>query len=284
MGKFVLATDSTSCLHNIAPHVTDVEILPLYLFMRNQPKRDSIDITIHEFIKWMKDNPKELPYSRPPLEYDIDKMICRWIEKGYEEALFVTLSGAISKTNELIKKGAQKYKDKIKIAVFDSRSQSIAQAMLLLEGKRLLESGNSLTATVTKLEFMRRRSQLFFTLETLDYLVRNGRFNKQKASMANLIRLKPVLSFDEFGKIVTVEKAFGLHQALQICLDKCDDFVSGHPATIFVSHAGDKRGIDFQTRVERRFPDNQILSVLTSPVIACHTGPGLYGIGAFLDS
>lgn len=283
MGKYILATDSTSCLHYIAPNATDVEVLPLYLFMHNQPKRDSIDITIDEFLQWMNDHPNELPYSRPPLEYDIDKMICRWIEQGYEEALFVTLSGAISKTNELVKRAAQKYKDKIKIAVFDSRSQSIAQAMLLLEGKRLLESGNSLSTTATKLEFMRRRGNLFFTLQTLSYLVRNGRFDKKKAAMANILRLKPILSFDEQGKIVPVEKALGLNQALQVCLDKCDEFIAGRPAKIFVSHAGDKRGVGFQKKVERRFPETRILSVLTSPVIACHTGPGLYGIGAFLD-
>ncbi|MBV7435142.1 DegV family protein [Cardiobacteriaceae bacterium TAE3-ERU3] len=283
MGKYILATDSTSCLHYIAPHVTDVEILPLYLFMRNQPRRDSIDITIDEFLQWMNDHPDELPYSRPPLEYDIDRMICRWIEQGYEEALFVTLSGAISKTNELVKKNALKYKDKIKIAVFDSRSQSVAQAMLLLEGKRLLESGNSLSATVTKLEFMRRRGQLFFTLQTLSYLVRNGRFDKKKATVANLFRVKPILSFNEEGSIIPIEQALGLNQAMQICIDKCEEFVLGRSATIFVSHAGDKKGIEFQRKVERHFPETRILSVLTSPVIACHTGPGLYGIGAFLN-
>lgn len=282
MGKFILATDSTSCLHYIAPQEKDIEILPLYLFMDEERRRDCVDIDISEFLQWMRDHPKALPYSSPPTEYDVDVMIRRWIKKGYDEALFVSLSGAISQTYYLVRKVAEKYKHQIRIVVFDSRSQSFAQVILLLEGKRLLEQGHNLSATVTQLEFIRRRGRMFFTLPTLSYLVRNGRLDARKAMFARILRLNPILSFDDEGKIVPLDKAQGLKKALQSCLGRCARFVNGRPADVFVSHSGDKQGVEFQRKVERYFPDTQVVSVLPSPVIACHTGPGLYGIGAFV--
>lgn len=280
--KFVLATDSTSCIRHIAPYEKDIDILPLYLSVNGRLKRDYFDIGVKEFVSWMRDNPKELPYSKPPTPEDVDEMIEKWIAKGYEEALFVSLASAISDTHRLVREGALRYKNKIKIAVFDSRSQSFSQVLLLLEGKRLLEKGYGVQAVATKLEFIRRQGKMFFTVDSLKYLVGNGRLTLKQGTAAKMLRMHPILTFNEQGNIVPETQKYGLKAALHDCVERCVKFVDGGSADIFVTHIGDKNGLYLERVLKKYFPNNTINSVFVSPVIACHTGPELYGVGAFL--
>lgn len=205
MKKFIVATDSTSCIRSVLPE-TDIEVLPLYLHIKGDRLRDGVDISTKEFMNWMENNPKELPKSSPPTEQDVHNMIQRWIDIGFEDALFVSLSSAISETYAIIRRVAQHYRKEIRVMVLDSKSLSYPQVKLALAGQKLLDQGYALPSVVTQLEYMRRRGSMFFTVRTLDYLIKNGRLSKHKGMAARFFRIRPVMTFDEAGKIVPIVK------------------------------------------------------------------------------
>lgn len=283
MRKFIVATDSTSCIELVDPGA-DVEVLPLYLHFRGEKLRDNVDISTTDFIRWMENNPNELPHSSPPTEEDIKAMIERWIDLGYEDALFVTLSSAISQTHSLISRVAQQYRRKIRVMVFDSKSLSYPQVKLLLMGKKLLEQGHPLPSVVTQLEFMRRRGSMFFTVRTLNYLIKNGRLSSGKGMIARFFKIHPLMTFNEQGLIVPVVKKRRLNPALKEVITKEINVVNGRKADIFVACSTDPVGKKFIDIAKQRIGlDNNFIVMPPSPVIACHTGPGVYAVGAFLD-
>lgn len=281
MKKFIVATDSTSNIQSVVPH-TDIDILPLYLHMKDKKLRDNIDITAQEFLSWMCKHPDELPFSSPPTENDIHEMIGRWISQGYQDALFVTLSSAISETHNLVRHVAEQYKKEIRVMVFDSKSVMYTQIKLTLAAKALLEQGHSLPTVMTKLEFMRRQGSMFFTIATLNYLIKNGRLSANKGKIAQLLRVHPILTFDEHGHIIPIGKKHGAGSALKDVIQREVQVVDGQTADFFITASEDETGKRFLKYVNDLLGGkNNYTVMLPSPVIACHTGPGIYAMGAF---
>lgn len=278
----LVVTDSTSCLHFVQQEHR-VEILPLNLHIGSKCLRDVIDVSATDFIGWMRDNPEELPYSTPPKLDEIQHCIETWLERGIEEVLVITLSSGISKTYENMKAAAELYREEIEITVFDSKTALYGQAILALEAERLIGLGMQMPIIVQQLEMICKRSQVFFTVGQLNYLIKNERLSVAAGMMANMLKIKPVLGFNRVGAIDTLEKKRKLESALETILWHLKQFVNDNNATIFVMQSGNEVGNEFLARVQQNYPEQSIISLPPSPVIACHTGPELYGVGAIRD-
>lgn len=282
MNDRIVAADSTSCLDFI-PVEHNIEILPLYLHMQGEKLRDVIDISAEEFIHWMIAHPQELPYSSPPSMEDIDKLYTSWIERGIKEAILVTLSSAISDTYRYAVLAAEKYRHLIRIEVFDSRTTLYGQAMLALEAENQMRKNFPLNAVIAHLEYMRENSRVYFTVGKLGYLIKNGRLSMTKALFAQILKIRPVMYFNSEGVITPVAKVRGLESAQDHSISHISRFIENRKAQIYVMRSLDRTGSTFESKVRQLFPDKQVISLPPSPVIACHTGPELYGFGAYVN-
>ena len=282
MKDWIIAADSTSCLDFI-PIEHDIETLPLYLHMQGQRLRDVIDISAEDFIRWMIAHPNELPYSSPPEIKDIDRLYASWVKRGIKKAILVTLSSAISKTYQNAVDTARKYRGRIHIEVFDSRSTLYGQAMLALEAESQMRRGMPLNAVIAQLEYMRENSRVYFTVGSLVYLIKNGRLSMARAMIGNLFKIRPVLYFNSDGLITPVGKARGLAAAQSHTIEHVSQFTANRKAQMYVMRSLDAAGEQFEKLINETFPDKQIISLPPSPVIACHTGPELYGFGAYIN-
>ena len=87
----------------------------------------------------------------------------------------------------------------IKTVVLDSKTIAYAEAFQALEAHRLFNEGYSMEQVVEILKQIGENNKWYFAVDTLKYLVKNGRLTKLQGTLGSLLKIKPVLSFDETG-------------------------------------------------------------------------------------
>jgi DegV family protein with EDD domain len=69
------------------------------------------------------------------------------------------------------------------------------------------KAGWTMHAIQERLAKIREKTEIIYTLDTLDYLMRGGRIGRVKAMAGALLHLKPVIRVDMDGKYSTVTTA-----------------------------------------------------------------------------
>lgn len=99
------------------------------------------------------------------------------------------------------------------IYVLDSQSASAGMTAQLLEIFRLESLGLSFQETVARLEKFRDEHIIYFVLDNLETLRKNGRLSTFKAVIASTMKIKPVCKGDK-GEILQNGQAIGSRKAL----------------------------------------------------------------------
>jgi DegV family protein with EDD domain len=142
--------------------------------------------------------------------------------------------------------------------------------------------GWSIDAIFERLARIREKTEVAFTLETLEYLARGGRIGRVQAMAGALLRVKPVIhvSHDD-GKYSTVAKGRTMPQAIQVLVDHLHSLYGSTPLWAAVQHGqfaekaeALRQGLQSRLNVEKM----EMLRV--SPVLGVHTGPGIAGVAA----
>ena len=139
---------------------------------------------------------------------------------GYnnEDAYAITLSSELSGSYNSAKLGAdllkEEYPDK-KIHVFNSRSASAGQTLILMKLQECLEAGKAFSEVVSEVEQYIEEQTTLFVLESLETLRKNGRLSNLKAFIANSLNIKPVMGSTKEGLICQLDQARGMNKALE---------------------------------------------------------------------
>ena len=139
---------------------------------------------------------------------------------GYnnEDAYAITLSSELSGSYNSAKLGAdllkEEYPDK-KIHVFNSRSASAGQTLILMKLQECLEAGKAFSEVVSEVEQYIEEQATLFVLESLETLRKNGRLSNLKAFIANSLNIKPVMGSTKEGLICQLDQARGMNKALE---------------------------------------------------------------------
>ena len=115
---------------------------------------------------------------------------------GYdnEDAYAVTLSAELSGSYNSAKLGADLLKEEYpekNIHVFNSRSASAGQTLILMKIQECLNAGKDFKEVVSEVEQYIEEQTTLFVLESLETLRKNGRLSGLKATLVNVLNIKP---------------------------------------------------------------------------------------------
>lgn len=125
-------------------------------------------------------------------------------KKEYDEALVITISSKLSGLYEAVKRIAAEVK--IKVTAFDSLTLAYAEAYMALEAHRLAAEGKSVQEILPRLEYIRDNDKIIFAVDTLLYLVKNGRLSKLQGTLGTMLQMKPLLQISDDGKVKSVKR------------------------------------------------------------------------------
>ncbi|HWR23242.1 MAG TPA: DegV family protein [Feifaniaceae bacterium] len=200
------------------------------------------------------------------------------ILEAQEDILYIGMSSGLSGTVnsahiarlELLSRYPER-----KILVFDSLALSSGEGILLEEAVQMKNSGITLEACYKKLEQLKDSLQQWFTLADLTYARRGGRVSGAAAAVASLLHIKPVLSIDREGKVITPEKIKGRRGAIRRLYEiLCEKIDSAYKYVHITQVECMEEAKALAKSIQERFPELFVRIYTVGAVIGTHGGPG----------
>ena len=124
----------------------------------------------------------------------------------------------------------------------------------------------------------REKTEVIYTLDTLEYLARGGRIGRVKAMAGALLNLKPVIRVDTDGKYSTVTSGRTLGKSMKAITDYLSDKYGNTPLWVTVLHGRFAEKADVLAEEFKEKLNIAKMEVMRiSPVLGVHTGPGIVG-------
>ncbi len=120
----------------------------------------------------------------------------------------------------------------------------------------------------------------YFVVDDLTYLHRGGRVSGVSKVVGNLLGIKPILYFNEEGKILNINKVKGMRKALSTLADYVK--VKGTELDKYKMYILQADCLDvaegFAQSLKDKFGNLDIEIQPVGPVIGAHCGPGTIGL------
>lgn len=277
MKKVAIVTDSTAVMGSeLEKNEQHLYTVPLQiLFGDDEVYRDGIDLSSDMFFKKIS-NASVLPTTSQPSVGAVLELFEKLIET-YDEILYITISSNISGTYNTGLLAAKQIEGK-KVEVFDSLHTSVIQKMYVLEALEEVKKGYHVDHIVRKLKKMRSKSEIFLIVDDLHHLGRTGRVNNMGAIVGQLLKIKPILTFEN-GYINLRKKVRTLKKAYLEVMSILDSQELKESSRIMIAHAnGMENALKVKEAIEIIYPDKEIEISELSPVISVHTGPNTVGV------
>ncbi len=271
MTKIKIVTDSTVDLSDEMINELDIHIVPLSISFEGQTFLDRTNLSAKDFIEKMKYS-KELPKSSQPSAGTFAELYDQLGEDG-SQVISIHMTGNMSGTVRSAESAAEMSKSNV--TVIDSRFISKAMSFQVMEAAIMAKEGKAIEEIVARLDEIRKQTNLFIMVDTLENLVKGGRIGKGKALIGSLLNIKPIASL-EGGEYSPVSKVRSHSQAVKWLSTKLvEDVKNKTIKRVGIVHAdAQELAVSIKNRIQELTGFSDISIEYTTPVISTHTGPG----------
>ena len=274
--KIKISSDSTCDLSADLVERYDIHIVPLSVSKDGVFYKDGLEITPQDIFDHVGSGGGVC--STAAVNVDEYLQIFETLRRDYDAVIHFTISSDMSCCYQNACLAAQELSD---VYVIDAENLSTGIGQLVLEASIMAREGAAPEEIVEKINVMKKKLDVSFVIDTLEYLYKGGRCSSLAALGANLLSLKPCIEVVD-GKMRVGKKYRG---SLEKCLEKyirerLADVDTLDLHRIFVTHSNmDQAIVDrIQAVVESCAPFEEILQTKAGCTISCHCGPNCLGI------
>ena len=280
--KIAVMTDSTSYLPQRIIEQYNIPVASLSVtFDDGVNFTESDDFSVDDFYKKMASS-KTIPTTSQPAIGDWIENFERLREQGYTDVIVINLSSGISGSYPSATQAGEMVED-IQVHTFDSRLAAMIEGSFAIYAAQLVQKGYKPDDIINELTEIRQHIGAYLIVDDLKNLQKSGRITGAQAWVGTLLKMKPVLRFEEDGKIHPHEKVRTKKRALKSLETNIFKEIEGmEDVTVFVIN-GDKTedGKSFLQQLKEDHPNVHIQYCEFGPVIASHLGSGGLGLGYF---
>ncbi|MFN2138725.1 MAG: DegV family protein [Candidatus Promineifilaceae bacterium] len=279
--KVAVVLDGTANLSAESLATNDLETIPLNLIWGGKSYRDGVDITTDEFYDRLA-QASELPTTSQPSVGDFYDFFTHVAETA-ESIVCLTLSSELSGTyNSAV--GATELIEDVPIEVIDTRSVSVGHGFMALAAAHAAQVGADFAAVAQAARDLIPKMNVFFAVDTLEYLHRGGRIGGASWLIGSALSIKPVLQIDD-GKIDSLTRVRTKKKALAFLADLAEEMYGGkenvHLAV--VDAVARDEAMRLGEELQKRINPVELIYGELSPVIGTHAGPGTVGFGGYAE-
>jgi len=258
-------------------YVDEIQIVPVrYSFGRNQ-HIDGVTQTSNEFYNQMQYDSNHPKTSQPTLG-DFKKTY-NFISSYYSSIVSIHLSEKVSGTLQSAINGSKSIKSTA-INIIDSQSASVGLGLLAMYAVDLKQNGKSLKQIIDKVNKKKLQTEVYLVLDDLSYIVKGGRLPNKIKTIANLLRLIPILGVKK-GKI----KARGVLYGKSKIVEKFGNYlikkIKPHKQyRLMIAHANaNQKGEQLLKLLltHESIHDSHLLEL--GCALGAHAGPGALAVG-----
>jgi len=284
MGKRIVVDTSTGGL-DYYPFEHDIEIIRIKIYLDDKSYMDGTELKADEFYEILHKQPDLVPKTSQPSIGDIIDYFELLYEQGYDQFYVTTISSKLSGTYNAICLAAEELKDKMDIHVFDTLTVCFSEGLFALEANKLIKENKTFEEIDQVLKHMRENNTIFFAVDSLTYLVKNGRLSGAAGFAGKLLKIKPILQVQSTGQIVSIEKIRNIKTALVSIADKVLAYTNGKKFDAYILYTGNPKLRElFISTIKERLELENLYEAPSTPVVGAHIGPDVIGIGVFIKT
>lgn len=280
MGKVRVVTDSTADLPKSLATELDITVIPLkVLFGEKETYEDGVTLFANEFYDKLAST-DVIPTTSQPAPFQFEQAYNEIAQEESDiQVISIHISSKLSGTYQSAVIASDMVKDNIDVTVVDSKKASYAIGVIVVEIAKLAKAGASEEQCMTRLQELLTETNVYFMVDTLEYLQKNGRIGKASAVLGSLLKIKPILSLNDEGEVFPYDKVRGQKKALAKIYSFFEEKYGDKPIHVGISHANAKELADeMMKQVGDQFRVKSKVITEIGPVIGAHVGPGTIAI------
>lgn len=274
-----IVTDTDSNLPESVCNEYRITMVPILIIYGSESFKEYVEITVED--SYARMNTGLLPTTSQPSAGDFQKVYESILaEDPGATILSIHISGAMSGTCASAKL-AMEMLPEADIRLFDTRTASLGQGLLVREAAEMARDGQDAETILARLAVMRENSGAFFLVKSLDHLMRGGRIGRASGLMGTMLEIKPVLTLTD-GAVDQHSKFRTWNRALAGMVDLVVAEVQKEPPGrrhLSVMHIlNDKDATYLADRLKKALAPDVFLLDAIGPGIGVHLGAGALGV------
>ncbi|MBR2499328.1 MAG: DegV family protein [Clostridia bacterium] len=278
MSRITIVTDSNSGILQAEGKELGVTVIPMPFTINMDEFFEELSITQDEFYDYLAKG-VDVTTSQPS-EYYLEEL---WegLLQDYDELVYIPMTSGLSKTCENAMRYAERFDGKVQVV--DNKRISVTLKESVLEAIQLAKEGKSAKEIKEILEADKGKANIYIMMGVLKYLKKGGRISSTAATVAEALRIKPILwskgdNFEKFALAMSVGQA-KKKMINQLIHDLETEFKQEYEnGQVCISLAHTQNFAEAQ-----KFKDEIIKNIPNVPVhfvdplslsVSCHIGPG----------
>jgi DegV family protein with EDD domain len=267
-----IVTDSTCDLPENIVRQQAITVIPLHINVGDKSFLDGVDLSRTEFYTQLP-NYESFPKTATPSLETFTQAYDRLADEGAQAILSIHISETLSATINSARVAAEQF-TRIPVTVLDSSQLSLGTGFLVERAAQMAQAGKKMEEIISTLQEMMKRTYVFASLKTLEYLRRSGRMNSAIARFGEILQIKPLLHMN-MGK-ATAHRTRTQKRAAARLLGWLAEYAPYEK--LAVVHAGVQEEAEaLYEQVRSFFPQDVVSIVQITPVLGAHLGIGALG-------
>ena len=276
----IIVADTTCGLPHELLEKRGIPVIPQVVMFGEESYHDDKEFDTTVFLQKLKAS-RTLPKTaapEPPLYYPI-------FEDAKNKGESVVVVAPTSKASGTVRSAltaADEFPG-VDIRVVDTLTISCNLGSLVLVADDMAKAGASADEIVAKLNYMIPRGQIYFLVDTLEYLAKGGRIGGAKKLLAELLEIKPILQIKD-GQVESFEqqrtKKRALARLVEVVAEQCKGGADAHLCVLQVE--AEKEAEALVQELKGKVSISEIPIYRLPPAIVVHAGPKAMGVGFFV--
>ena len=280
-----LITDSSADLTPEMKRDWNIKIVPLYVHLGDEQFKSEELTTDVLFDKIAEGSVFPSSAAAGPYEY---YQVFKDIPKE-QPIIHFSIADGISSAYNHAKMGRDMLLEKEpdrKITIINTESATSGIILLINESIKKIEEGLSYHELTVFLKDRVKHIQTIFVLQSLDNLIRGGRLDKVRGTIAKTLNIKLLLHANAEGNSIEVlEKVRGSKKVTKRFINKIGELISEtkNQTLVFTQCQAKERLNDLMGKVKEKYSFDNIITADTGPVISVYTGVDAVVMSFFSD-
>ncbi|WP_019321495.1 DegV family protein [Streptococcus mutans] len=274
MSKIKIVTDSSITIEPDLVEALDITVVPLTVMVDGIVYSDNDLKEDGKFLSLMR-NSKSLPKTSQPPVGLFAETYEKLIKEGVEQIVAIHITHSLSGTLEASRQGANIAG--ADVTVLDSAFTDQAMKFQVIAAAKLAQKGSSLEEILARVEEVKKKTELFIGVSTLENLVKGGRIGRVTGLISSLLNIRVVMELKNHA-LNPIAKGRG-NKTFNKWLDNLIATIKDRKiAEIGISYAG---ASDFANGLKDKlqaYVEKDIAVLETGSIIQTHTGEGAFAV------
>lgn len=267
-----IITDSTCDLPQRTVMEHHIEVIPLLINQGERSFLDGVNLTRDEFYQRLPGF-KPAPQTAAPGPEVFRQAFEKLADEGAKFILSIHISEKLSATINSARAAVEQFQ-RIPVTVLDSGQLSLGLGFIVEQAAQMAKRGHQVEEIVASIQETMKRTYVFASLKTLEYLRRSGRMHFALARLGEILQIKPLLHMNRGNP--SAHRARTQSRATERLMEWLREYAPYERLAIV--HAGVQSEAEAMLeRIQEFLPDKDIPIVQITPVLGAHLGIGALG-------